>query len=32
MSVFKLQKRAVRIMLGAGSIDSCRKILFIEDI
>jgi hypothetical protein len=26
MSVFELQNRAVRIMVGAGSRDSCRKI------
>jgi hypothetical protein len=26
MCIFKLQKRAVRIMVGAGSRDSCRKI------
>jgi hypothetical protein len=26
MHIFKLQKRAVRIMVGAGNRDSCRKI------
>jgi hypothetical protein len=26
MRIFKLQKRAVRIMVGAGNRDSCRKI------